>query len=51
MIELTNEEARCLEQHLEWYIIQEVKDNPDYDSIEYLARLIHVYEKCKEVKG
>lgn len=51
MLELTPEEARTLEQHLEWYIIQEIKDDADYDSIGYLTNLIHVYEKCKAEEG
>lgn len=48
MIELTKAEAETLATHLEWYIIQEIKDDSDYDGIDYLIRLIHVYEKCKE---
>ena len=50
-ITITAEEARSLEQHLDWYIIQEIKDCDDYDSIGYLTNLIHVYEKCKAVSG
>lgn len=49
MITLTKDEADALANHLEWYIIQEVKDDEDYDNIQYLAALIHVYERCKEV--
>ena len=48
MITLTKDEANALANHLEWYIIQEVKDDEDYDNIQYLAALIHVYERCKE---
>ena len=47
MVELTPQEAQSLEQHLEWYIIQEIKDCGEYDSIAYLINLVHVYEKCK----
>lgn len=47
MIELTPQEAHCLEQHLEYYIIQEIKDCEEYDSISYLTNLVHIYEKCK----
>ena len=49
MIELTKAEAEALANHLEWYILQEIKDDSDYDSIAYLCNLVHVYEKCKEV--
>ena len=49
MIELTDVEADALKNHLEWYIIQEIKDCAEYDSIDFLCNLVHVYEKCKEV--
>lgn len=48
MVELTKDEAECLKNHLEWYIIQEIKDDTNYDSIDFLCNLIHVYEKCKQ---
>ena len=48
MIELTKAEAEALKNHLEWYIIQEVKDDADYDNMQRLVSLVHVYEKCKE---
>lgn len=47
MIELTKAEAETLKNHLEFYIIQEIKDDADYDSMDYLTSLIHIYEKCK----
>lgn len=52
MVELTQEEAAILANHLEYYIIQEIKDSPDdYDSIDYLTNLVHVYEKCQAAEG
>lgn len=51
MIELTKAEAEALKNHLEFYIIQEIKDDADYDSIDYLTILIHIYEKCKAEEG
>lgn len=47
MIKLTKAEAEALKKHLEWYIIQEIKDSDEYDNIDYLISLIHVLEKCK----
>jgi hypothetical protein len=47
MVELTKDEAEALEDHLEWYIIQEIKDDADYDNMQRLVSLVHVYEKCK----
>ena len=32
MIELTKAEAEALKNHLEWYIIQEIKDSDEYDN-------------------
>lgn len=52
MVELAHNEAEALKNHLEWYIIQEVKDNgQDYDSIDYLLTLCHVFEKCRKEVG
>ena len=48
MVELTKVEAEALKNHLEWYIIQETKDSGEYDSIEYLLNLVHVFEKCEK---
>ena len=48
MVNLTEGEAEALEDHLEWYIIQEIKDDADYDNMQRLVNLVHVYEKCKE---
>lgn len=47
MVELTKGEAESLMNHLEIYIIQEIRDDDAYDSLSYLLDLIHVYEKCK----
>ena len=51
MVELTKAEAETLKNHPELYIIQEIKDDADYDSIDYLTSLIHIYEKCKAEEG
>jgi len=48
-ITLTPEEAKALYNHLDCYIIQEIKDMGDeYDNMDYLARLVSIYNKCKE---
>lgn len=51
MVKLNKDEAEALEDHLEWYIIQEIKDDADYDNIQRLVNLVHVYEKCKAEVG
>lgn len=48
MIELTKDEAECIANHLELSIIQELKDTPEYDSIEYLCTLCRIYERCRK---
>ena len=47
MIELTKEEAFSLASHLEYYLLQEVRENPDYDNLDYFIRLCDVYKRCK----
>lgn len=51
MVELTKAEAETLKDHLGFYIIQEIKDDADYDNIDYLMNLIHIYEKCRAEEG
>ena len=48
MVKLTKDEAEALMNHLEIYILQEIRDDDAYDNLGYLLNLIHVYEKCKE---
>jgi hypothetical protein len=51
VIEISEIEAINLANHLEYYILQEVRDAAeDYDNMEYLMNLVHVYERCKEVR-
>ena len=46
---ITASEAESLEDHLEYYIFQAVRDNPDFDNINCLCNLVHVYEKCRDL--
>ena len=49
MVEITKDEAVNLMNHLEYYIMQEVRDaGEDYDNFDYLRNLVHIYDKCKE---
>lgn len=48
MVTLTFDEAECLANHLEYYIIQEIRDDEEYDSILYLGHLLDVYRKCRD---
>ena len=46
---ITASEAESLEDHLEYYIFQTVRDNLDFDNIDCLCDLVHVYEKCRDL--
>lgn len=46
---ITASEAESLEDHLEYYIFQSVRDNLDFDNIDCLCDLVHVYEKCRDL--
>lgn len=50
-ITLTQKEAEVLYNHLDYYIIQEIKDvGNEYDNMDYLTTLVAIYNKCKEAK-
>lgn len=49
VVTLSKDEAEALYNHLDYYIVQEIKDDPEYDNIKYLLNLVHIYERCKEV--
>ena len=52
VVVLTKQEAINLANHLEYYIMQEVRDaGEDYDNIDYLINLIHIYERCKKMEN
>ena len=52
VVVLTKPEAINLANHLEYYIMQEVRDaGEDYDNIDYLINLIHIYERCKKMES
>ena len=48
-VTLTRDEAQCLFTHLDFYILEEVKNDPDYDNVQYLSSLVSVWQKCKPV--
>ncbi len=48
MVTLTKVEAEFLANHLEIYIFKEVRDDIDYDNINYLCTLCDIYKRCRE---
>ena len=46
---ITASEAESLEDHLEYYIFQNIRDDVDFDNINCLCNLVHVYEKCRDL--
>ena len=49
MVTLTKEEAMALETHLQDYILKDVREDPEYDNLDYFIRLCDIYKRCKEV--
>ena len=48
---LTKTETINLANHLEYSILQEVRDaGADYDNLDYLVNLVHIYERCKKAE-
>ena len=47
MVTLTKEEAAALETHLQYYILPEVREDPDYDNLDYFIHLCDIYKRCK----
>lgn len=46
MIELTESEAESLLDYLELNFIQNIKDNPDVDSLLWVDNMMSVWRKC-----
>lgn len=47
MVTLTKEEAAALETHLQDYILKDVREDPEYDNLDYFIRLCDIYKRCK----
>ena len=47
MVTLTKEDAAALETHLQYYILQAVREDPEYDNLDYFIRLCDIYKRCK----
>lgn len=48
MIELTRGEAESLLDFIELNLIQDIRDDVDIDSMEWLANMVSIWAKCKE---
>lgn len=46
MVELTNSEADALLDYLDTFFIQNIKDNPDVDSMLWVDNMMSVWRKC-----
>lgn len=47
MVTLTKEDAAALETHLQYYILPEVREDSEYDNLDYFIRLCDIYKRCK----
>lgn len=46
MIKLTKTEAESLRDYLETFFIQNVKDDPDVDSMLWMDNMMSIWRKC-----
>lgn len=47
-ITITMDEAESLLDYLEINLIQNIRDDTDVDSMEWLCNMVSIYMKCKE---
>ena len=45
-VELTESEAASLREYLELFFIQNVKDDPDVDSMLWMDNMLSIWRKC-----
>ena len=45
-VELTESEAESLRDYLELFFIQNVKDDPDVDSMLWMDNMMSIWRKC-----
>lgn len=46
MVELTASEAESLADYLDTFFIQNIRDNPDIDSMLWLDNIMSIWRKC-----
>lgn len=49
MIMLTKDECESLLDWLEIHFIDDIRNDTDADSMEWLSNMVSIYNKCKEV--
>lgn len=47
MVTLTKEDAAALKTHLQDYILKEVREDSEYDNLDYFILLCDIYKRCK----
>lgn len=48
MIEITKEEVKVLEEFIELYFFDAIRNDKDIDNMYWVQSIVHVWEKCKE---
>ena len=48
-VNITNAEAESLLDWLEIHLIDDIREDTDADSMEWLSNMISIYNKCKAV--
>ena len=51
MIEITKDEAGALEEFIELYFFDAIRNDSDIDNMEWAKCMVSVWEKCKEAGG
>lgn len=50
-IQLTKDEAYAIANHIDFTLIQTIRDDTDIDSLQWLKNMIHGYEKLCDYSG
>ena len=46
---LTKDEAECLYDFLEIHLIDDIREDLDIDNMTWLAHIMNIWQKCREV--
>lgn len=51
MLELTKDEAYAIANHIDFTLIDTIRNDTDIDSVQWLRNIVHGYEKLCEYSG
>lgn len=47
MIEITKDEAEALQEFIELYLLETIRNDSDIDNIEWIKHIVDIWGKCK----